>query len=127
MKDQAFTDSVIERLTSQIKNIPTDAVNETVGVITRLSDGIAEVSGLSRIQSSEMLEFPGGVFGVALNLEEDSVGAIILGDYLKLKEGDTVKSTGRILEIPVSDACGESTRRTAGRQGRNTCRHLQSY
>lgn len=104
MKDQAFTDSVIERLTSQIKNIPTDAVNETVGVITRLSDGIAEVSGLSRIQSSEMLEFPGGVFGVALNLEEDSVGAIILGDYLKLKEGDTVKSTGRILEIPVSDA-----------------------
>ena len=104
MTDHAFTDAVIERITSHIKNIPTEAVRETVGVVTRLSDGIAEISGLSSIQASEMLEFPGGIFGVALNLEEDTVGAIILGDYLQLKEGDTVKSTGRILEIPVGES-----------------------
>jgi F-type H+-transporting ATPase subunit alpha len=68
-----------------------------------LGDGIARISGLTNCQASEMIEFPGNTFGVALNLEEGTVGAIILGDYLHLKEGDTVKRTGRILSIPVGD------------------------
>ena len=67
-------------------------------------DGIARISGLSDVLASEMLEFPGGKFGVALNLEEDTIGAIILGDETGIKEGDTVKSTGRILEVPVGEA-----------------------
>lgn len=103
MKDMNFKDAVIESLKAEIAGIPQKALHEKVGTITKLSDGIAQIYGLSDIQSSEMLEFEGGVFGVALNLEEDNVGAIVLGDYKKLREGGEVKSTGRILEIPVGD------------------------
>jgi F-type H+-transporting ATPase subunit alpha len=72
-----------------------------VGTVIEVGDGIAKISGLRKCQSSEMLEFPGGTIGVALNLEEDTVGAIILGAYRHIKEGDTVKRTGKILSIPV--------------------------
>ncbi|MFC1640758.1 F0F1 ATP synthase subunit alpha [Patescibacteria group bacterium] len=103
MQDKDFKDAVVDSLAAHIKDLPTDPSVEKVGTITKLSDGIAQIYGLSDVQASEMLEFPEGVFGVALNLEEDTVGAIILGDYLKLKEGDVVKSTGKILQVPVGD------------------------
>jgi len=73
----------------------------TEGTVVSLMDGIARIHGLSDAMAGEMLEFPGGIFGLALNLERDSVGAVLLGDYEKISEGDSVKCTGRILEVPV--------------------------
>src|SRR5918993_185766 len=75
-----------------------------VGTVVSLGDGIARVHGCQRAMAGEMLEFPHGVFGIALNLEEDSVGAVLLGEYLAIKEGDPVKRTGRIISVPVGEA-----------------------
>jgi len=72
-----------------------------VGVIVSVTDGICRIHGLADARYGEMLEFPGNIFGLALNLEQDSVGAVVLGEYKGLREGDTVKTTGRILEVPV--------------------------
>src|SRR5215510_9095497 len=75
-----------------------------VGSVISIGDGIARVHGIERAMAGEMLEFPHGVFGIALNLEEDSVGAVLLGDYKEIKEGDTVKHTARIISVPVGEA-----------------------
>ena len=75
-----------------------------VGTVVSLGDGIARIHGCQRAMAGEMLEFPHGVFGIALNLEEDSVGAVLLGEYLEIKEGDPVKRTGRIISVPVGEA-----------------------
>lgn len=99
---QTKTD-IIDALKKSLESFQTSAVEEQVGTVLSVSDGTARMSGLSRAKSSEMLEFPGGVFGVVLNLEEDAVGAVILGDTTKIKEGDTVRAIGRILSVPVSD------------------------
>lgn len=96
-------DYIINQLRQQIENFQTEIHHEKVGQVIEVGDGVARVSGLSDVMASEMLEFPGGVFGVALNLEEDRVGAMILGDYKSIKEGDEVKSTGKILSVPVSE------------------------
>ena len=69
-----------------------------------VGDGIARVYGLSNVMAGEMVQFPGEIYGLAFNLEESSVGVIILGDYLKIEEGDEVKSTGRLLSVPVGEA-----------------------
>ena len=97
-------DQVIEQLKKQIHDFKASATKEKVGTVLEVGDGIAKVSGLSDCMSQEMLDFGNDIYGVALNLEEDLVGAMILGDYLKIKAGDTVKSTGRILEVPVGQA-----------------------
>ena len=83
-----------------------DIVTEarTEGTVVSLTDGIARLHGLSDVMSGEMIEFPGNTFGLALNLEQDSVGAVIMGEYQHIKEGDTVRCTKRILEVPVGDA-----------------------
>ncbi len=94
-------DKIIENLKEQITKYKTQATMEEVGSVIEVGDGIAKISGLSHAMASEMLDFGGGVFGVVLNLEEDFVGAIILGDFSKVSEGTIVKKTGRILEIPV--------------------------
>jgi F-type H+-transporting ATPase subunit alpha len=73
----------------------------SVGTVVEVGDGIAQVYGLEGALASELLEFPGGVMGMALNLEEETVGAVILGDYTQIKEGDTVKTTGKVVEVPV--------------------------
>lgn len=80
-------------------DVTSEAQNE--GTIVSVSDGIVRIHGLGDVKSGEMIEFPGGLFGFTLNLERDSVGAVVLGDYKTLSEGDTVKCTGRILEVPV--------------------------
>lgn len=98
------TNTIVENLKKEIANFKLQTNVEKVGKVLELFDGIAKVSGLSDLKSSEMVTFSNGVVGVALNLEEDSVGVIILGDYSGIKEGDEVKATGKILEIPVSDA-----------------------
>jgi F-type H+-transporting ATPase subunit alpha len=95
---------IIENLKKEIENFKTSSQVEKVGRVLEVFDGIAKVSGLGEIKSSEMVTFKGGEVGVALNLEEDAVGVIILGEFSNIKEGDEVKATGRILEIPVSDS-----------------------
>ncbi len=97
------TNNIVENLRQEIENFSAHIKVEKVGKVLEVFDGIAKVHGLSDIKSSEMVTFPNGATGVALNLEEDAVGVIILGDFSKIKEGDEVKATGRILEIPVSD------------------------
>jgi len=95
---------IIENLKKEIAHFEKGAKTEHVGIVLEVFDGIVRASGLSTVQSSEMVTFPGGQTGVALNLDEDSVGIIVLGDYTKIKEGDEVKATGKILEIGVGDA-----------------------
>ncbi len=97
-------DTIIEQLKSRIANFKSELKVQQVGTVVEVGDGIARLSGLSACMSQEMVEFSGGQFGVALNLEEESVGVVILGDYLGIKEGDQVKLTGRILEVPVGPA-----------------------
>ena len=93
--------SVIKR---QIEEFGGDITQVDVGTVVEAADGVARVHGLAGVRYSELLQFPGDILGLALNLEEDSVGVVILGDYLKIKEGDEVHSTGRIIEVPVGDA-----------------------
>ncbi|MCK6430915.1 MAG: F0F1 ATP synthase subunit alpha [Burkholderiaceae bacterium] len=92
---------ISELLKSRIQNFGATADIRTQGTVVTVTDGICRVHGLSDVMQGEMLEFPGNTFGLALNLERDSVGAVILGSYEHIKEGDTVKATGRILEVPV--------------------------
>jgi F-type H+-transporting ATPase subunit alpha len=92
---------ISELIKSKIQNLDTEAEVRTQGIVVSVSDGIARIHGLSDAMQGEMLEFPQDTFGLALNLERDSVGAVILGDYEHISEGDTVKCTGRILEVPV--------------------------
>jgi len=96
--------TIVENLRKQIEKFQFEAKTEKVGHVVEVFDGIAKISGLSEIKASEMALFPNGEIGVALNLEEDSVGVIILGDFSKIKEGDEVKATGKILEVPVGNA-----------------------
>src|SRR5687767_12050104 len=87
----------------QIGSYAVDVDVSEVGTIVSVGDGIARVHGVERTMAGEMLEFPHGVFGIALNLEEESVGAVLLGEYTQIKEGDTVKRTGRIISVPVGE------------------------
>ncbi len=87
----------------QIGSYAVDVDVAEVGTIVSVGDGIARVHGVERTMAGEMLEFPHGVFGIALNLEEESVGAVLLGDYTEIKEGDTVKRTNRIISVPVGE------------------------
>lgn len=75
-----------------------------VGTVIQVADGIARIHGLENAMQGELLEFPGEVYGMVLNLEEDNVGAVLLGDQKNINEGDTVKTTGRVVEVPVGDA-----------------------
>lgn len=94
---------IIQTLKKQIEQFQVSVQEQHVGTVLEVGDGIARMSGLSNVQASEMLMFPNDIYGVALNLEEETVGAVILGDASSIKEGDQVKTTGRILSIPVSE------------------------
>jgi F-type H+-transporting ATPase subunit alpha len=94
---------LIKSIEQELNNLKLTAVKKNVGYISWIGDGVAVVEGLSDCMYSEVLDFPEGLKGLALNLEENSVGAVIFGDYTKVKEGMEVKTTGKILEIPVSD------------------------
>lgn len=88
----------------QIKNYSTKLEVSDVGTVITVGDGIARIHGLEKAMQGELLEFPGDVYGMVLNLEEDNVGAVLLGDNKNINEGDTVKTTGRVVEVPVGDA-----------------------
>ncbi len=92
---------ISELIKSKIENLATESEARTQGTVVSVTDGICRIHGLSDALQGEMLEFPGNTFGLALNLERDSVGAVILGDYTHITEGGIVKCTGRILEVPV--------------------------
>jgi len=92
---------ISELLKTRIQGLGVSTDVRTQGTVVTVTDGICRVHGLSDVMQGEMLEFPGSTFGLALNLERDSVGSVVLGSYEHIKEGDTVKSTGRILEVPV--------------------------
>ncbi|MFP5405551.1 MAG: F0F1 ATP synthase subunit alpha, partial [Gammaproteobacteria bacterium] len=92
---------ISELLKSKIENLDVGADTRNQGTIVSVTDGICQIHGLSEVMQGEMIEFPGDTFGLALNLERDSVGAVVLGPYEHLTEGMTVKSTGRILDVPI--------------------------
>src|SRR4051795_7040271 len=92
---------ISELIKSRIQNLDAGVQMRTQGTVVSVTDGICRVHGVSDVMQGEMLEFPNNVFGLALNLERDSVGAVVLGEYEKITEGDIVKATGRILEVPV--------------------------
>lgn len=94
-------ENIANALRQQIEGFQAEAHQANIGHVLQVGDGVAQVSGLSQAMAGELLEFPGGVTGMALNLEEDSVGAVVLGDYLQIEEGDEVRTTGRVAEVPV--------------------------
>jgi F-type H+-transporting ATPase subunit alpha len=98
------SDDITQIIKSAIDEFDAGIETRSVGTVVEVGDGIARVYGLEGALASELLEFPGGVKGMALNLEEETVGAVILGDYTQIKEGDTVKTTGSVVEVPVGSA-----------------------
>lgn len=101
---QISATEISELIKRKIKDFELETEARTEGTVVSLTDGIARIHGLSDVMQGEMIEFPGNVFGLALNLERDSVGAVIMGAYEHISEGDVVKCTKRILEVPVGDA-----------------------
>ena len=96
--------NIISELKREISELEITSKSKNIGVITELGDGVAQVDGLSEVVFNEVIDLPHNLKGLALNLEESSVGIVIFGDYTSLKEGDEVKTTGKVLEIPVGDA-----------------------
>ena len=97
------SDEIRSAIANYTSSYSPEASREEVGVVTTAADGIANVSGMPSVMANELLEFPGGVIGVAQNLDTDTVGVVILGNYESLKEGDEVKRTGEVLSIPVGE------------------------
>jgi F-type H+-transporting ATPase subunit alpha len=96
--------SIVEQIENEIAQLETGAVKSNTGTIVTIADGVAKLAGLSGVMYNEMIDFGNGVYGLALNLEEDEVGCVILGDYSKLKEGDEASTTGKLLSVPVGMA-----------------------
>jgi F-type H+/Na+-transporting ATPase subunit alpha len=105
MSDLTITaDQITESLRTQLAGWEPDTTKETVGYVTSIADGVARVEGLPSVMASELLEFPGGLVGVALNIDETDIGVVFLGDYHHIEEGSPVKQTGTVLSVPVGDA-----------------------
>src|SRR5258708_5384684 len=96
--------SILEEIETKIEGLKTSTTKSNVGVVRETGDGVARIEGLRDVMLNEMIEFPNGVFGLALNLEETEVGAILMGDNTLVEEGDEAKTTGRLLSVPVGKA-----------------------
>src|SRR3954469_17091492 len=101
---QIKADEITKLIREQIENYESKIAVDEVGTIISLGDGIARVHGLDKVMAGELLAFPHDLAGVALNLEEDQVGVVLLGDYTEIKEGDEVRRTSRIMSVPVGEA-----------------------
>src|SRR5947207_12634493 len=101
---QIKADEITKLIRQQIENYESKIAVDEVGTVITLGDGIARVHGLDKVMAGELLSFPHGLAGIAMNLEEDQVGVVLLGEYTEIKEGDEVKRTGRIMSVPVGDA-----------------------
>jgi len=99
---------ISELLKSRIKGFEKEINIEEIGTVISVGDGIARVYGLEKVMAGELVEFPGSIYGMVLNLEEDNVGVVIFGADYMIKEGDVVKRTGRIVEIPVGEGLSTS-------------------
>src|SRR5688572_33318261 len=97
-------DEINDIIRKQIESFETGVTVMEVGTVIKIGDGIAEIHGLEKVMAGELLEFPHDVRGLALNLEEDKVGAVLFGDFQTIREGDMVKRTGRIMQVPVGEA-----------------------
>ena len=97
-------DEITQIIREQIENYESKIEVDEVGTVITLGDGIARIYGLDKVMAGELVEFPHDVAGIAMNLEEDQVGAVLLGDYTEIKEGDEVRRTGRIMSVPVGEA-----------------------
>ncbi|HWQ34583.1 MAG TPA: F0F1 ATP synthase subunit alpha [Blastocatellia bacterium] len=104
MANEIKADEISKIIRQQIENFGAGVTVAEVGTVIKVGDGIAEIHGLEKVMAGELLEFEGGASGLALNLEEDKVGAVLLGDFQGIREGDTVKRTKRIIEVPVGEA-----------------------
>src|SRR6059058_1500303 len=93
--------TLLQDIEAQISGAKTAVSRQNVGIVREIGDGVAKIEGLTDAMLNEMLDFGNGIIGLALNLEETEVGAIILGDYTSIREGQEVKTTGRLLEVPV--------------------------
>src|SRR6201981_1308942 len=100
---QIKADEITQLIRQQIENYESKIAVDEVGTVITLGDGIARVHGLDKVMAGELLFFPNGVAGIPMNLEEDQVGVVLLGEYTEIKEGDEVKRTGRIMSVPVGD------------------------
>jgi F-type H+-transporting ATPase subunit alpha len=101
---QIKVEEISELIKQKIEGFKLDFDKEETGIVISVGDGIAQIYGLENVMYNELIEFPGGIFGIALNLEEGNVGAIILGEAFKIKEGDSVKRTKRIISVPAGEA-----------------------
>ena len=101
---QIKADEITKLIREQIENYETKIAVDEVGTVMSVGDGIARVYGLEKVMAGELLEFPHNVAGLAMNLEEDQVGTVLLGDFTEIQEGDVVKRTGKIMSVPVGDA-----------------------
>jgi F-type H+-transporting ATPase subunit alpha len=101
---QIRADEITQLIREQIENYESKVQVDEVGTVISLGDGIARIHGLDKVMAGEMLEFPHGVYGLAMNLDEDQVGAVLLGDYTEIREGNEVKRTHRIMSVPVGEA-----------------------
>ncbi len=101
---QIKADEITKLIREQIENYESRIAVDEVGTVISLGDGIARLHGLDKVMAGELLDFPHGVAGIAMNLEEDQVGAVLLGEYTEIKEGDEVRRTGRIMSVPVGEA-----------------------
>src|SRR5215470_5592247 len=99
--NQSKMSTILQELETTISGVKADTSRSNVGTVREVGDGVAKLEGLSDVMLNEMLEFPGGLYGLALNLEEDEVGVILLGDSEEIKEGSEVRTTGRLLSVPV--------------------------
>ena len=104
MANEIRADEISKIIRQQIENFDASVTVDEVGTVIKVGDGIAEVHGLEKVMAGELLDFGKGAFGLALNLEEDKVGSVLLGEYQGIKEGDTVKRTKRIIEVPAGEA-----------------------
>jgi F-type H+-transporting ATPase subunit alpha len=93
--------TILQEIEQQIASVKTAAAKQNVGIVREIGDGVAKIEGLTDAMLNEMIDFGNGITGLALNLEETEVGAIILGDYTSIKEGQEVRTTGKLLQVPV--------------------------
>src|SRR3954449_7799788 len=121
--------TILEEIESKIEELKTSTTKSNVGIVRETGDGVARVEGLSDVMLNEMIEFPNGVFGLALNLEETEVGAILMGDNTLVEEGDEARTTGKLLSVPVGKALLGRVVNTLGQplDGKGPIRSEETY
>ena len=106
--------SILQELESQISGLKTTTTKSNVGIVREIGDGVARIEGLSDVMLNELIEFPGGVSGIAFNVDEDEIGDVLLGDYWQLHAGDEVERRGHVMDVPVGERLRRAKEGKAG-------------